>query len=144
MPAIKSGAIGEMAVFLLSDGTERDDHCAHIYHKSLLYLVSNAFEDKMRLPIPLNSNGEAILGMEKFFPKDKRIDLIISPNREPINSRNASRSTSHGGFDDDEATLKATLARILGNKTSRRDFDFNASPSRAKDTREKIDLGITN
>ncbi|MDA1235438.1 MAG: C1 family peptidase [Acidobacteria bacterium] len=138
MPAIKAGALSEMAVFLLSDPTERDDHCAHIYHKSLLYLVSNAFEGKTRIPIPFDSDGEPILGMQKFFPKDKRIDLIVSPNGEPMNSRNAARATGHGGFDDDEATLKATLARILGNKTSRQTFEFNSSPSRAKDTRQQL------
>lgn len=136
LPAVKSGAIAEMAVFVLSDSAEQDDHCAQIYHKSLLYLVSNAFEAKMRNPIGiLDRDGTPILGMEKFFPKDKRIELVVSPNREPMDSRYASRSTSHGGFDDDEATLKATLARILGNKTSNREFVFNASPSHAKDTR---------
>jgi hypothetical protein len=39
---------------------------------------------------------------------------VLSPNAQPVGEADASRSTSHGGFDDDEATLKATLARILG------------------------------
>ena len=33
------------------DTAEQDDHCAHIYNKSLLYLVSNAFEDPARIPL---------------------------------------------------------------------------------------------
>ena len=32
------------ALFTLTDKAEQDDNCANIYHKSLLYLVSNAFE----------------------------------------------------------------------------------------------------
>ena len=47
----------------LSDQAERDDHCANIYHKSLLYLVSHAFEATPR--IPLVRDGVPIVGMEK-------------------------------------------------------------------------------
>jgi hypothetical protein len=39
---------------------------------------------------------------------------VLSPNDRPIGDPSASRSTSHGGFDDDEATLKALFARITG------------------------------
>ena len=145
LPAIKAEAIGETAVFLLSDSTEQDDHCAYIDHKSLLYLVSNAFEEKQHIP-PFR-DGEPILGMEKCISDDKTLkrlfksdqaDLIVAPNGEPVGSRYAARSTSHGGFDDDEATLKATLARVLGHKRSNQKFAFHSSSSRAKDTRQRL------
>ena len=35
-------AIARFALFTLSDDVERDDNCANIYHKSLLYLISDA------------------------------------------------------------------------------------------------------
>jgi hypothetical protein len=43
LPAIRSGQIGQFGLFVLTDKSERDDNCNDIYHKSLLYLVSNAF-----------------------------------------------------------------------------------------------------
>lgn len=120
LPAIQNGSIGRFALFTLTDQAEQDDHCANIYHKSLLYLVSNAFEKKPH--IPLFRDGVEILGMEKFVLKDrdlirlfngKKADWIRSPNAE-VNSPNSSTSRHHGDFDDDQPTLQATLMRILG------------------------------
>jgi hypothetical protein len=45
LPAIEAGRIGRFALYTLDDKHERDDDCAEIYHKSLLYLVANAGED---------------------------------------------------------------------------------------------------
>jgi hypothetical protein len=121
VPAIKDELIEEFAIFTMTDQAEQDDNCAHIYNKSLLYLVSDAFEEKER--IPLFRDGWPILGMEKFIRRDAdlmalwkkgRADWVLSPNNDAVGTVNASRSTSHGGFDDDEATLKATFARIAG------------------------------
>lgn len=33
-----------LPLYTLTDAAEQDDHCAHVYNKSLLYLVSNAFD----------------------------------------------------------------------------------------------------
>ncbi len=139
LPALKSGAIKRLMAFTLTNKAERDDHCAHIYHKSLLYLVSNAFEDKLGTPSFRRSpdqepSGEPILGMAKWIerslaPKD-RPDWVLSPNQEPIGRRDAARATAHGGFDDDEATLKATLANILGK--ARADASFGPGRLRSQ------------
>jgi hypothetical protein len=60
--------------------------------------------------------------MQKFINKDSALralfeqqgaDWITSPNAEPEGTKGASRSRSHGDFDDDQPTLQATLARIL-------------------------------
>ena len=125
-PAILSKTIEDFAVFGLKDQIEQDDNCANIYHKSLLYLVSNAFENRVHIPL-IQPDGEPILGMEKFVNKDKAIaalfkntnaEWVLSPNDEPLGSRRASTARHHGGFDDDVATLRATLARIVGTKTN--------------------------
>ncbi len=50
VPAIKKKRIKQFALFALSDKAEQDDHCANIYHKSLLYLVSHSFEDEAAHP----------------------------------------------------------------------------------------------
>ena len=124
LPAINSGAINRFALFTLTDKTEQDDNCANIYHKSLLYLVSNAFEE--RAHIPIFRDGEPLLGMEKFVNASSLIsklfssgkaDWIRAPNAEP-NTANHSEARHHGDFDDDQATIAATIARILNHQAA--------------------------
>ena len=137
--------IKNLAIFNLTNRAEKDDHCARVYNKSLLYLVSNAFESKPR--IPLFRDGVPILGMQKFVKKDKELqslfrkrtaDYILAPNREQEGSIDASMAARHGDFDDDVATIKATLGRILGRKTVRATFSFPRSTSSRKDFRKRL------
>lgn len=118
-------AIREFALYSLTDTAERDDHCARIYHKSLLYLVSRAFEDDYK-PWQWGWKGAPILGMARFIDRDPAIKRIFAKKSAtwavaPNNSANpllASKSTRHGGFDDDEATVEGLVHRILGSKTA--------------------------
>ena len=48
--ALQSNSIDGFSIFTLTDQAEQDDNCAGIYNKSLLYLVSNAFERRFRIP----------------------------------------------------------------------------------------------
>ena len=118
LPAMQSGTLGKLAVFALNDKTERDDNCAHIYNKSLLYLISGAFEEQQR--IPLFREGEPILGMARWLDQPLRqtlqalgADLVFAPNNEPDASLNASGAMHHGDFDDDEKTVMSTFGRIV-------------------------------
>ena len=146
MPAIKKKRIKQFALFALSDKAERDDHCANIYHKSLLYLVSHAFEGKPR--IPLFRGGVPILGMEKFLRDDAELmalfksgnaDLVISPNGKSLNAVDASTALHHGDFDDDPATVKATLRRILGDGAKPVAIKFQRSASSLRESRARTD-----
>lgn len=148
LPAIKKSKINRFALFTLKDQAERDDNCAQIYHKSLLYLVSNAFEDAPRIPL-FRNDGDPILGMEKFVRSDEAIsklfsaancDWILSPNIEVEGSESASAAAHHGDFDDDIPTVKATLKRILGDgkKLGPDTFQFNKSASALKDKRQGL------
>lgn len=147
LPAIKKKRIKRFALFALSDKSEQDDHCANIYHKSLLYLVSHAFEDKPR--IPLFRDGVPILGMEKYLRKDAELtalfktdnaSLVISPNNKPLNSTEASTSLHHGDFDDDSATVRATLRRILGDGVGKTEaINFQRSASSLRERRVRAD-----
>ena len=140
MPLVKSGDIGRLALFQLDDRTERDDNCAGIYHKSLLYLVSNAFEDH---------RGEPLLGLAKDVDADSAIralfantaDRVIAPNRVDHGKPDASEAKHHADFDDDEATILATLARILGSAKSAADapVQFTAGNASRRETRRRID-----
>ncbi|MDV3456686.1 C1 family peptidase [Sphingomonas sp. HF-S4] len=107
-PLIEDGRIDRFGLYTMDDATERDDHCAHIYNKSLLYLVSAAFEETIRA-----NGGEPLLGLARFVRgrlddlwDGQRIEWIVAP------SNPASAARSHGGFDNDKATLLSTLARI--------------------------------
>jgi hypothetical protein len=117
---IERGKIARSAIFCLNDKTEQDDNCARIYNKSLLYLVSNAFEKESR--IPALRDGVPLLGMAKAICKDValskliasgKIDLVIAPNNQPLGAENASKAMHHGDFDDDLATVSSTFKRIL-------------------------------
>lgn len=118
--------IKRFSLFTLDDATERADNCAEIYHKSLLYLVSDAFETQIRIPL-LHPDGEPLLGMEKFVSKQGALgpgssvaqwlqqngcDWIKSPNQQPMGTSSAAGARHHGDFSNDEAVLLATVARI--------------------------------
>ncbi|WCL54735.1 C1 family peptidase [Gimibacter soli] len=149
LPAIDSGKIERFTLFTLTDQTEQNDNCAKIYNKSLLYLVSNAFEERFRIPI-FRPDGEAILGMEKFVEKDKAIkalfkgkkavhEWIRSPAGLPEGDPYASEAQHHGDFDDDRFTVKATLARILAAKKGfHGTVSFARSASSRRSMRERL------
>lgn len=121
---ITTGKAPHPTVYLLDDDTEKDD-TVWIYGKSLLYLVSNAFERK---------RGKPILGMERFVRKlegednepDLEIAKLLEKNVDGLPSlvvagragdaASSSTSRTHGGFDNDAATLNSVLRRILGLK----------------------------
>ena len=110
----RKGRIGRLAVFDMDDDTERDDNCAHIYNKSLLYLVSASFEPQKSTPI---------LGLEKHLTTDaalgpfftspqRRADLVLAPLE--TGARSTSTATSHGAFDDDAPTMESVAKRVSG------------------------------
>jgi hypothetical protein len=118
-PFIQEGRCPVPSLFLLGDEAERSDSVGP-YGKSLLYLVSNAFEGRRGVPI---------LGMEKFLGADGEVHrltqrpigglpaLVIAGRGQGTAS--ASRSVTHGGFDNDPFTLNSILRRILGGEPAR-------------------------
>lgn len=148
LPAVQKGDIGRFALFALDDKTEQDDNVSRIYNKSLLYLVSRAFEDSAF------DAGTPILGMEKWLAADPELsglftsgkaDLVFSPNSYPEGSVTASRSTEHGAFDDDGATVKATIARMLASSAPQPvaagapALEFHQGSGALRSRREQID-----
>lgn len=120
---IKKGRVPQPGCFVLSDAGELDDDVGP-YGKSLLYLVSNSFEGRRGVPL---------LGMLKFLTDPDHADpaitaLFSKPTAEGLPSlviagangpdHSVSRSDSHGGFDNDPATLNALLCRMRGAKTA--------------------------
>ena len=62
----------------------------------------------------------------------------VVAEREPRGDLGASKATAHGAFDDDAATLKATMARILGESTGKVEFAHHRSESAQRRRREAI------
>jgi len=107
IPAIKNGKVRRFNQFHLSDDMEqKDPTCKPIlgYSRSLLYLVSQSLEKGETTPI---------LGMEKYFnstiasKKLKNVHTWAAPGKE-------SKSTTHGGFDDDQVTMASVIALMKG------------------------------
>jgi hypothetical protein len=122
LPALEDGRIERFALYTLTDQAEQNDNCARVYNKSLLYLVSNAFEVRPRIPLR-RPDGVSLLGMAKFVQQHAALQKLLkngttawiqSPNTLPVGTLGASASAEHGGFDDDKATVSSTLAFVLG------------------------------
>jgi pimeloyl-ACP methyl ester carboxylesterase len=113
-PRIEAGQIRAFRLFTLDDAAEQDDHCANIYHKSLLCLVSHAFERKPR--IPLIQSGTRLLGLERDVKKEIPKGYWDGQKRRWFVSPAAAEAdaTQHGDFDNDAATLAATLKMVTG------------------------------
>lgn len=115
-PLLDTGAIEAFDLYTLDDDTEQDDDCGRIYNKSLLYLVSNAFE--ARPHIPGMRPGTPLLGMERdaatiagTFWNDENRRWHLAPGPD-------SGARHHGDFDDDGATLQSTLRQITSSNVT--------------------------
>ncbi len=107
--------IGQMEIYNLEPDLELDDTVTPLYRKSLLYLVSNAFEEE---------RGERILGMQKFrsrlgrVPKKPVFQIHTSSGSDGANVKTASKT--HGGFDNDVFTMNEILRSVLRKVPTRK------------------------
>ena len=131
---LRAGRIGKLRLFTLTEGAEQDDDVSNIYHKSLLYLVSHAFEETPRIPL-FREHGVPIVGMAQSFElapdqfsqardqaavkelqklrADGLVEWIQAPNgANPNETGVGSTAMHHGDFDDDVATLTSLAATI--------------------------------
>jgi len=140
LPLASSGAIQAFDLYTLDDATERNDDCAGIYHKSLLYLVSHALEARAR--IPLMRDGTPLLGLARDAATHIPRTFWNGPNRNwylaPAGAQ--SDATHHGDFDDDPDTWRSTLARITGKAPDAALAGQSAPPSRRGRIRFRHDL----
>jgi hypothetical protein len=110
--------IRRVTVFTLNSAAEDADYCFRFYRHSLLSLISRRFEPEKNAPI---------LGLERSIRSDPELiaafglngdrgvaDIVFSPTADDARPDSRSLSTSHGGFDDDPATMNSVARRILG------------------------------
>ncbi|HWK88603.1 MAG TPA: caspase family protein, partial [Longimicrobium sp.] len=109
--------VDALAVFTMRTSFELGDRCGPLYRKSLLYLIHHALEAR---------RGEPLLGLEVSLRGDPRLRALFglagAPGTHEVvwsttaaaTGRSASRSTTHGGFDNDAPTMESVARRILG------------------------------
>jgi len=120
LPRLTTGPFGvdEMHVYNLTDEVEKDDNVGMVYRKSLLYLVSRSFEEKI-------DPAESLLGMQcssKDLEKLRPKRLFFHYSDGYATSRAKTASNSHGGFDNDPATMNDVLKTVLGKSNVRYPF----------------------
>lgn len=116
---IDTGRVKQFTMYTMEEEAERADDLVEllgvtVYGKSLLYLVSRAFESKRKT---------AILGLEEMLDADAAVQRLLSaPGRLELsrargNEPNpATRALRHGCFDNDAATLASVFEQITGSE----------------------------
>ena len=115
-PLLGNG-IESLTIYTMRDRWEKEDSCVGVYHKSLLYLVHHALESTPRTPIlGLDISIEADADLRSLFGLDGRAGArgnVVWSMTDVTTGNAASRSTTHGGFDDDPSTMNSVAARVL-------------------------------
>lgn len=118
LPLVGSGlGVDDLTVYTMLDSYERDDNCGAIYRKSLLYLIHHALEPESETPIlGLERSIRQDPGLKKLFGigSDAGAASVVWSRSSEHDGCNASRSTTHGGFDDDASTMESIARRVLG------------------------------
>jgi hypothetical protein len=99
--------VSEMTVYNLTDDMERRDTVSLAYNKSLLYLVSRAFEERTPAKILGMQRYSEVVGRRKL----PRLTIHYSKGRRP--GARVSAATTHDGFDNDPLTMNHILRRVL-------------------------------
>jgi hypothetical protein len=109
--------ITRLTVYTMNDQHEQDDASLKPYGKSLLYLVSQAFEEEAATPVlGLQRSLKNDLKLIRFFGlagTEKAADIAFSTTSDatPLSARTV--SITHGGFDNDVATMTSVIRRVL-------------------------------
>jgi len=123
----KGRGIDALTMYTMNKSLELAD-TAGPYKKSLLYLVSRAFEPEQPTRIlGLEESVRQEAGLMRFFGLaggEKSADLLFSKTPPDAPPRSRTTSVSHGGFDDDVATMSSVMRRVLDARDTEPIVDF--------------------
>ncbi|MEQ8205264.1 MAG: hypothetical protein RIA65_03740, partial [Woeseia sp.] len=105
-----AAGIDRMDIYNLSNKLEQDDTVTGVYRKSLLYLVSRAFEEVPH-PAPVLGMQDYCKSIANRIPK-----LTLHVSDGDVRETRTTKSDTHGGFDNDPATMNSVLKRVVGKK----------------------------
>jgi Papain family cysteine protease len=111
-PKLGDGSIGRFTLFTLSDAAEKNDTCAGVYDKSLLYLIAKGLEEAPRL-LGLETAVRADHAMTELLHSGRN-DWIVASGAADAGSRLRSSAQHHDDFAGDAPTWQATIDLIVG------------------------------
>ena len=142
----KTPGIGALTMCTMTEDAERGDDLievlgAAVYGKSLLYLVSRAFEPKRKTPI---------LGLDDTLRKDAELWRLFNGGGARLEFSQArgetpnpaTRALRHGCFDNDAATMR-TVATIVAGAPPSDDFPRDEKCGSADERRRSLGAGPT-
>jgi hypothetical protein len=103
----------------MTDAAERADSCFRVYRRSLLYLVSELFEDPTDSPllgmeVAIRASRELLAAFGLDPAEQRAAEVVWSPTPPDAPPGRRSLAVSHGGFDNDVDTMNSVAGRILG------------------------------
>ncbi|MCA0376834.1 MAG: caspase family protein [Gemmatimonadetes bacterium] len=138
--------VDRLRMFTMCDKAERDDNVAQVYRKSLLYYVRDACEDRddgqvlglqrdqfdhpdIRQRFSLGGTSDLSAQGAYTLATARAIEYAQRRKDHPSNPRTA--ATAHGGFDNDEATMRSVVANVLGVDADQLGYEGARFPSKA-------------
>ena len=111
-------AATQAILYTMKKSFEEDDSCIRVYRKSLLYLIHHALEPERRTPVlgldlslRADSATAALFGLNGASGAPGRVVWSVTAAGD---GQSSSQATTHGGFDDDAATMNSVAANVLG------------------------------
>lgn len=137
------GAVRRITLFTMQRDYERDDDCAGVYHKSLLYLVSNALESERGMPLlGLEESLRADDAMKRLFglgSESSAVGDVVWSVSASDTGASASSARTHGAFDDDAPTMNSVARRVLGKADADPIVDYATAPDVVRAARPWVD-----
>jgi len=127
--------IGPLTIYTMQKELEKDDNVIMVYRKSLLYLIYEALENRrntdiLGLEVSLRGDDKA---RDIFGLRGTRSDKgeVVWSKSYDASTGGSSLSTTHGGFDNDRATMESIARRILDRRIGQPIEPFPESSSRS-------------
>lgn len=109
--------VAQLAMFSMSEERELADASMRPYSKSLLYLVSESFEEQVPMPLlGLQASVRRDPALLRYFGVagvGKMADAVFSVTDGHAPPRQRSTAATHGAFDNDVPTMTSVVRRVL-------------------------------
>ncbi|MFC8682466.1 caspase family protein [Microbacterium ureisolvens] len=122
LPLARSGEIEDLSIFTMDKDHEKRDNTGGVYRKSLLWLVSHAFEVEKEAKILGLEEHLSKAGPTMSYLRQKGERLVLGPVTD--GKRTSSKATSHGDFDNDADTMTSLARRVVGTRAAGDDDDI--------------------
>ena len=120
-----------------------DDTLEYVVRSMHIRVLWDEMKENAHLATPSPTGGVRLflkyLAELKELFRSGSADWVKAPNNYRMGSIWSSKSSQYGDFDDDEPTLRSTLARILAVEQTEMAFSFSHSLSSLSDQRKRLE-----